>query len=92
MVTESDQTARLTTSPLLMTRALLENDAPQVQLQLDVLKHNTAQVGMEINIDKTAQTYLNMHDQIHDNIIINGQPIAIAKSPLGSPTHSLQHI
>ena len=30
----------------------LENDAAQAQLQLDALKHNALQVGLEINIDK----------------------------------------
>ena len=37
--------------------ALLENDATQVQLQLDALKHNVSQVGLEINIDKTVFRY-----------------------------------
>ena len=32
--------------------ALLEDDATQAQIQLDPLKHNALQVGLEINIDK----------------------------------------
>lgn len=44
-----------------------------------MLKHNTSQVGLEINTDKTVQMRFNVNDQIcNDNFIVNGQPIVIA--------------
>ena len=58
--------------------ALLENDATQAQLQLNALKRNTSQVGLEINIDKTVQMRLNVNDQIaNDSLVVNEHPIAI---------------
>jgi len=55
---------------------LLANDAAQTQLQLDALKHNASQLGLEINIDETVQMRLNVSDQIgNDNLV--GHPIAI---------------
>ena len=43
---------------------ILENDTTQAQLQLNVLN------------DKTVQMHLNMNDQIHNDNLINRQPIA----------------
>ena len=58
--------------------ALLENDATQAQLQLNMLKHNTSHVGLEINIDKIVQMRLNVNDKIsNDNLVVIGQPITI---------------
>ena len=59
--------------------ALLENDSINAQRQLDSLKTEAGKVGLEINVQKTEQMWLNKPANISavDHLLINDQPINI---------------